>query len=111
MMEAVSSSGTSFSIYLTTWRNIPEDSHRHTFHSSPEPPTQFPLFISFQAIRTVAQAVSLWPPTAYARVCARISPCGVCGRQKGLGLGFLRFPSQFHSTMAVHIHIFLEDEQ
>jgi hypothetical protein len=30
VMEAVSSSETSFSCYLTTRRNIPEDSHIHT---------------------------------------------------------------------------------
>jgi hypothetical protein len=30
LMEAVSSSETSVSIYQTTWRNIPEDSHLDT---------------------------------------------------------------------------------
>jgi hypothetical protein len=39
--------------------------------------------------RAVAQAVSLWLPTAAARVRVR-EACGVCGGQRGIGAGFLR---------------------
>jgi hypothetical protein len=44
--------------------------------------------------RAVAQAVSLWLPTAAARARVRTA-CGVYGGQSGTGLGFLlvlRFP-------------------
>jgi hypothetical protein len=50
----------------------------------------FPQFLG----RAVAQAVSLWLPTAAARVRVRAA-CGVCGGQSGIGAGFLqvlRFP-------------------
>jgi ribosomal protein S14 len=39
--------------------------------------------------RAVAQSVSRWLPTAAARVRVRAA-CGVCGRQSGIGAGFLR---------------------
>jgi hypothetical protein len=39
--------------------------------------------------RVVAQAVSRCLPTAAARVRVR-AVCGVCGRQGGIGVGFLR---------------------
>jgi hypothetical protein len=40
--------------------------------------------------RVIAQAVSRWLPTAAARVQARVTSCGICGRQRGTGAGFLR---------------------
>jgi hypothetical protein len=36
--------------------------------------------------RAIAQAVSRWLPTAAARVWS----CGICGGQRGAGVGFLR---------------------
>jgi hypothetical protein len=39
--------------------------------------------------RTIAQAVSLWLPTAAARVRARVWSSGICGGQSGAGAGFL----------------------
>jgi hypothetical protein len=39
--------------------------------------------------RAVAQAVSSWLPKAVARVRVR-AVCGVCGKQSGIGAGFLR---------------------
>jgi hypothetical protein len=40
--------------------------------------------------RAIAQAVSLQPLTAAARVQAQVRSCGICGRQSGAGVGFLR---------------------
>jgi hypothetical protein len=40
--------------------------------------------------RAKAQAVSLWLPTAAARVPARVWSCGIYGGQSGAGTGFLR---------------------
>jgi hypothetical protein len=40
--------------------------------------------------RAIAQAVSLWLPTAAARVQTRVSSCGICGGQIGAGVGLLR---------------------
>jgi hypothetical protein len=45
--------------------------------------------------RAIAQAVSLWFPTAAARVQTRVKSFGICGGQSGAGVGFLqvlRFP-------------------
>jgi hypothetical protein len=54
--------------------------------------------------RAMAQAVSLRPPTAEARVRFRVGPCGICGGKSGAGTGFSPstsgFPCQFHSTGA-----------
>jgi hypothetical protein len=48
------------------------------------------VFLWHSRGRAIAQAVSLWLPTAAARVRARILSCGICGRQSGAGAGFLR---------------------
>jgi hypothetical protein len=52
----------------------------------------------------MAQAISSRPPTADARVRFRVSPCGICGGQSGIGTGFSPstsvFHCQFHSTDA-----------
>jgi hypothetical protein len=40
--------------------------------------------------RAMAQAVSLSPLTAEGLVRARVSLCGICGRQSGTGTAFLR---------------------
>jgi hypothetical protein len=52
----------------------------------------------------MAQAVSRRPTTAEARVLSRVSQCGICGGQSGIGTGFSPctsvFPCQFHSTGA-----------
>jgi hypothetical protein len=52
--------------------------------------------------RTMVQAVSVRPLTAQARVCAHVSPCGVCGEQSGTGTGFppssLTLSCQYHYT-------------
>jgi hypothetical protein len=58
--------------------------------------------------RAMAQAVSLWTFTTEARVHARVSPCGFCGRQYSTGTGFSPssfFPCQHHSTVALHTYI------
>jgi hypothetical protein len=53
----------------------------------------------------MAQAVSRQPLTAEARV----GPCGIYGGQSGTGAGFSPgssfFPCQYHSTIALHTHI------
>jgi hypothetical protein len=52
----------------------------------------------------MAQAVTRRPLTAEARVRSRVSPCGICSGQSGIGTGFSPstsvFPCQFHSTGA-----------
>jgi hypothetical protein len=53
----------------------------------------------------MAQAVSRRPLTAEARVQSRVSPCGLCGGQSGIGTDFFPpstsvSPCQFHSTRA-----------
>jgi hypothetical protein len=52
----------------------------------------------------MVQAVSRRPPTAKVRVQSRVSPCGICGGQSGIGTGFSPstsvFPCQYHSTGA-----------
>jgi hypothetical protein len=57
----------------------------------------------------MSQAVSRRPLTAEARVQARISPCGICGGQRGTVTGFSPSSSglacQYHSTLALHTHI------
>jgi hypothetical protein len=49
----------------------------------------------------MAKAVSHRPLTAEARVCTRVSPCGVCGGQSDTGTGFspcslFSLPVSFH---------------
>jgi hypothetical protein len=52
----------------------------------------------------MAQAVSGRPPPAETRVRSRVSPCGICGGQSGIGTGLFSstsvFPCQFHSNGA-----------
>jgi hypothetical protein len=54
--------------------------------------------------RAMAQAVIRRPLTAEARFRSRVSPCGICGGQSGIGTGFSLstsvFRCQFHSTDA-----------
>jgi hypothetical protein len=54
--------------------------------------------------RAMAQEVSRRPLTSEARVRSRVSQCGICGGQSGIGTGFRPstsvFPCQFHSTGA-----------
>jgi hypothetical protein len=62
----------------------------------------------------MAQAVSSQPLTTVARVCARVSSCGICGGQSGTGTDFLRvlrFPLSisFHCGSILIYH--LRDEQ
>jgi hypothetical protein len=57
----------------------------------------------------MAQAVSGRPLTAEARVCARDSSCGICGKQIGIETGFLSeslvFPTQYYYIVVLHTHI------
>jgi hypothetical protein len=48
-----------------------------------------PILNTLKSGRAVAQAVSLWFPTAAARVRVRAT-CGVCDGQSSTGAGFLR---------------------
>jgi hypothetical protein len=56
-----------------------------------------------------AMAVGHRPLTTEAQVCARVSPCVICGGHIGTGTGFspssLVFPCQYRSSMALHTHI------
>jgi hypothetical protein len=57
--------------------------------------------------RVVAQEVSRRPPTAKARVRARVSPFGLCGKvalRKAFS-EFFGFPCPYHSTAALQTHI------
>jgi hypothetical protein len=49
--------------------------------------------------RAMAQAVSRRPLTAETRVCARVSPCGICGGQSGIGAGVSPSSSVFRGNI------------
>jgi hypothetical protein len=56
----------------------------------------------------MARAVSRRPLTAKVGIRARVSPCGICGKQSGTGTGISPSSSGFaskYSTMALHAHI------
>jgi hypothetical protein len=57
--------------------------------------------------RAMAQVGSRWPLNAEARVRARVNPCWICGGQSGTGFSLSSsvFPCQYHSTVALQIHI------
>jgi hypothetical protein len=50
----------------------------------------------------MAQEVSRRPLTAKARVRSRVSPCGICGGQSGIGTGFSPSTSVFPLSVAFH---------
>jgi hypothetical protein len=51
--------------------------------------------LKYEHIRAMAQAVSRRPLTAKALVRIPVSPCGIYGRQSGIGTGFLPSSSAF----------------
>jgi hypothetical protein len=51
----------------------------------------------------MAQVVSRRPPTAEARVRARVNPCGICGGQSGTGTSFSPSSSVFPCQYQTHI--------
>jgi hypothetical protein len=57
----------------------------------------------------MAQVISRWLLTAEARVYARVNPCGICGKQSGIGTSFSPsssvLPCQHYSTVALQTHI------
>jgi hypothetical protein len=57
----------------------------------------------------MAQAASHRPLTAETRVSSGVSTCGIYGGHSGTGAGVPRsswgFPCQYHSTVALRIHI------
>jgi hypothetical protein len=65
--------------------------------------------------RAMAQAVSRRPLTAESWFRARVNPCGICGGQRGTGTGFSPsssgFPCQYQSTVVLHTHNHLGEEQ
>jgi hypothetical protein len=57
----------------------------------------------------MALVVGRRPLAAEARVHVRVNPCGICGGQSGTGTGFSPsfsvFLCQYHSTVAIQVHI------
>jgi hypothetical protein len=63
----------------------------------------------YKAVCAIAQAVSRRLLTVEARFRVRVSPCAICGGQRGSGTGFslesFSFHCQYHSTASVFIHV------
>jgi hypothetical protein len=60
-------------------------------------------------VHAMAQTVSSRPLTAKVRSRALVIQCGICSGQSGTGAGlspgYSVFLCQYHSTVALHIHI------
>jgi hypothetical protein len=52
--------------------------------------------------RAMAQVISCRPLTAEARVRAWVNPCGICGGQSGIGIGFSPSSSGFPVNISFH---------
>jgi hypothetical protein len=67
------------------------------------------IYQRFTEGRSMAQAVSRHPLAMETQISAQVNPCGICSEQCGTGTGFSLSYSvlrcQYHSTMALHIHI------
>jgi hypothetical protein len=67
------------------------------------------LYYHTPQVRAMPQAVFRRPLTAEAQFRSRVSPCGICDGQSGIGTGFSSsysvLPYQYHSTVALHTDI------
>jgi hypothetical protein len=82
------------------------DSFRETFPPSPEKQHRMPRNYPVDG-PAIAQAVSRRLPIAAARVREQVRSCGICGRQSGTGVRFirvLRFPLSILIHRLLHIH-------